>query len=73
MSRFDDWRADGREIAVIGLGKSGIAATRLLRREGLAVYVWERLVEAGLPAGVALHRVRVQEGANLYSEYYGEP
>ena len=38
MSAFDRWRADGREVAVIGLGKSGIAATRLLRREGLAVY-----------------------------------
>lgn len=38
MSAFDRWRADGREIAVIGLGKSGIAATRLLRREGLPVY-----------------------------------
>ncbi|HET7042075.1 MAG TPA: Mur ligase family protein, partial [Gemmatimonadales bacterium] len=38
MTAFDRWRADGREVAVIGLGKSGIAATRLLRREGLAVY-----------------------------------
>jgi UDP-N-acetylmuramoylalanine--D-glutamate ligase len=38
VTPFDRWRADGREIAVIGLGKSGIAATRLLRREGLEVY-----------------------------------
>jgi UDP-N-acetylmuramoylalanine--D-glutamate ligase len=38
VSAFDAWRADGREIAVIGLGRSGIAATRLLRREGLPVY-----------------------------------
>ncbi|MEO6067941.1 MAG: UDP-N-acetylmuramoyl-L-alanine--D-glutamate ligase [Gemmatimonadota bacterium] len=38
MTPFDAWRADGREIAVIGLGKSGLAATRLLRREGLIVY-----------------------------------
>ncbi len=38
MNPFDVWRADGREVAVIGLGKSGIAATRLLRREGVAVY-----------------------------------
>ena len=38
MTPFDAWRADGREIAVIGLGKSGVAATRLLRQEGLAVY-----------------------------------
>lgn len=38
MTPFEAWRADGREIAVIGLGKSGLAATRLLRREGLIVY-----------------------------------
>ena len=38
MTPFDGWRADGREIAVIGLGKSGVAATRLLRGEGLQVY-----------------------------------
>jgi len=25
-----------------------------------------------LPPGVALHAVRVQEGAHLYSEYFGE-
>ena len=47
MSPFDAWRADGREVAVIGLGKSGIAATRLLRREGLAVYA----SDAGTGAG----------------------
>ena len=41
--------------------------------EALAMYFWKRISEAGLPSGVALHRVRVQEGANLYSEYYGEP
>ena len=64
-------RLDGRhindDIASFGAG------TWLATGEGLAVYVWDRLVAAGLPAGVALHRVRVQEGANLYSEYYGEP
>ena len=41
--------------------------------EGLAVYLWERISEAGLPRGVTLHRVRVQEGETLYSEYCGEP
>jgi len=35
---FQRWRATGREVAVVGLGKSGVAATRLLRREGLPVY-----------------------------------
>lgn len=66
VARFDG-RHINDDIAAFGAGKW------LATGEGLAVYVWERLVEAGLPAGVALHRVRVQEGANLYSEYYGEP
>ena len=35
---FEQWRATGREVAVIGLGKSGVAATQLLRHEGLPVY-----------------------------------
>lgn len=45
--------------------------TWLATGEALAVYLWERIV-AGLPSGVALHRVRVEEGAHLYSEYHGE-
>ncbi|HUL48828.1 MAG TPA: 6-carboxytetrahydropterin synthase [Gemmatimonadales bacterium] len=40
--------------------------------EALAVYVWDQLV-GRLPSGVALHAVRVQEGPNIYSEYFGEP
>lgn len=47
------------------------AGTWLATGEALAVYVWER-ISPGLPAGVALHRVRVEEGAHLYSEYHGE-
>jgi len=35
---FEEWRGPGREVAVIGLGKSGMAAARLLRRHGVAVY-----------------------------------
>jgi UDP-N-acetylmuramoylalanine--D-glutamate ligase len=35
---FTRWRASGREAAVIGLGRSGVAASLLLRREGLRVY-----------------------------------
>jgi UDP-N-acetylmuramoylalanine--D-glutamate ligase len=38
IALFDAWRATGREIAVVGLGKSGTAATRLLRQQGLPVY-----------------------------------
>lgn len=48
------------------------AGVRLPTGEALAVYIWERLVSR-LPAGVRLHAVRVQEGAHLYSEYFGEP
>jgi UDP-N-acetylmuramoylalanine--D-glutamate ligase len=35
---LESWRSDGREVAVIGLGRSGTAATRLLRTRGVAVY-----------------------------------
>ncbi len=34
----DTWRRAGNAVAVIGLGKSGVAVTRLLAREGLRVY-----------------------------------
>jgi UDP-N-acetylmuramoylalanine--D-glutamate ligase len=34
-----EWRARGGEIAVVGLGRSGVSAARLLRARGLAVYV----------------------------------
>ena len=45
---------------------------RLATGEALAVYLWERLAPR-LPEGVRLHAVRIQEGAHIYSEYYGEP
>jgi UDP-N-acetylmuramoylalanine--D-glutamate ligase len=35
---LDTWRETGREVAVVGLGKSGVAATLLLRDHGLPVY-----------------------------------
>ena len=34
----DTWRRGGGVVAVIGLGKSGVAATTLLAREGVRVY-----------------------------------
>jgi 6-pyruvoyl-tetrahydropterin synthase len=40
--------------------------------EALAVYLWERIAPS-LPPGVSLHRVRIEEGPHLYSEYCGEP
>jgi UDP-N-acetylmuramoylalanine--D-glutamate ligase len=35
---IEAWRASGRDVAVVGLGKSGVAATRLLRMERIPVY-----------------------------------
>ncbi|MGH7732212.1 MAG: UDP-N-acetylmuramoyl-L-alanine--D-glutamate ligase, partial [Gemmatimonadales bacterium] len=35
---IDRWLRDGREVAVVGLGWSGVAATRLLRARGVPVY-----------------------------------
>ncbi len=35
---IEQWRATGREVAVVGLGKSGVAATRLLLDRGARVY-----------------------------------
>ena len=63
-------RFDGRHVneAVAEFA----AGRRLPTGEALAVYIWERLA-GRLPAGVRLHAVRVQEGAHLYSEYFGEP
>jgi UDP-N-acetylmuramoylalanine--D-glutamate ligase len=35
---FDGWLASGLEVAVVGLGKSGVSATLLLRERGIPVY-----------------------------------
>ncbi|HUR92985.1 MAG TPA: UDP-N-acetylmuramoyl-L-alanine--D-glutamate ligase [Gemmatimonadales bacterium] len=35
---LEGWRRTGHEVAVVGLGKSGTAATRLLRHAGVPVY-----------------------------------
>ena len=35
---LETWRASGREVAVVGLGRSGVAATLLLRDHALPVY-----------------------------------
>ena len=35
---FEAWRGAGLEVAVIGLGRSGVAAAALLRHHGVAVY-----------------------------------
>ncbi|MGH7531157.1 MAG: 6-carboxytetrahydropterin synthase [Gemmatimonadales bacterium] len=60
---------DGKHINdhVAAFGDRGWVATG----EAVAVYLWNRLAP-GLPAGVTLHRIRVQESDRLFSEYYGE-
>ncbi|HWB43076.1 MAG TPA: UDP-N-acetylmuramoyl-L-alanine--D-glutamate ligase [Gemmatimonadales bacterium] len=35
---LERWRASGREVSVVGLGKSGVAATLLLRDHGVPTY-----------------------------------
>jgi UDP-N-acetylmuramoylalanine--D-glutamate ligase len=35
---FEQWRSSGREVAVVGLGKSGVAAALLLRDHGVPTY-----------------------------------
>lgn len=64
VARFDG-RHINDDIATFAAG------TWLATGEAVAVYVWERIV-TGLPNGVALHCVRIEEGPNLYSEYFGE-
>lgn len=38
MSRLARWAAEGREVVVAGLGRSGVAATRLLHARGVPVH-----------------------------------
>jgi UDP-N-acetylmuramoylalanine--D-glutamate ligase len=38
---LDEWKEKGKEIAVLGLGRSGIAAARLLLSRGVKVYASE--------------------------------
>lgn len=38
MTHFTTWGGADAEVAVLGLGRSGVAATRLLRHHGIAVY-----------------------------------
>jgi UDP-N-acetylmuramoylalanine--D-glutamate ligase len=38
---LDEWKSRGKEVAVLGLGRSGIAAARLLLSRGIKVYASE--------------------------------
>jgi UDP-N-acetylmuramoylalanine--D-glutamate ligase len=50
---FAQWRAAGREAAVVGLARSGVAAGLLLRREGIAVYASDLANEPDRSVGAA--------------------
>jgi UDP-N-acetylmuramoylalanine--D-glutamate ligase len=56
MNIFDRWRAGGREIAVIGLARSGVAAAQLLRQQGIAVYASD--LAAGPEVDERVSRIR---------------
>lgn len=48
---FPEWQGRDGEVAVIGLGRSGLAVSKLLRRSGLAVYASDK---AAGPDGASL-------------------
>ena len=50
-SLFDRWHASGKEVAVVGLGKSGVSATLLLRSLDLPVYASDSGAGAAFDAG----------------------
>lgn len=59
----DAWRAPGAEVAVVGLGRSGVAATRLLVREGACVYASD--AAATPAAAAALGELRALRGVTV--------
>ncbi len=62
---LERWRAGGREAAVIGLGKSGVAAGRLLRREGIPVYASDSAAEPDKSVGEAGLQLLRASGAEV--------
>ncbi|HEY7635913.1 MAG TPA: UDP-N-acetylmuramoyl-L-alanine--D-glutamate ligase [Gemmatimonadales bacterium] len=50
VALFEQWRRSGHEVAVVGLGKSGVAATLLLRDHDLPVYASDSGAGATLQA-----------------------
>jgi UDP-N-acetylmuramoylalanine--D-glutamate ligase len=62
---FTRWREGGREAAVIGLGKSGVAAGLLLRRERIPVYASDRSPEPDKAVGPEGVRLLVAAGAEV--------
>jgi UDP-N-acetylmuramoylalanine--D-glutamate ligase len=54
IALFEQWRKTGRELAVVGLGKSGVAATLLLRDQAIPVYASDTSSGASLQASSQL-------------------
>ncbi len=61
MTLPDGWR--GGTVAVVGLGKSGVAATRLLAREGARVYASD--AAASPPGSAAVELLRALPGVEV--------
>jgi UDP-N-acetylmuramoylalanine--D-glutamate ligase len=61
MTLPDGWR--GATVAVVGLGKSGVAATRLLVREGARVYASD--AAAAPPGSAAVELLRALPGVEV--------
>jgi UDP-N-acetylmuramoylalanine--D-glutamate ligase len=61
MTLPDGWR--GGTVAVVGLGKSGVAATRLLVREGARVYASD--AAAAPPGSAAVELLRALPGVEV--------
>ena len=69
MSRLDEWRASGREVSVAGLARSGTAATRLLRANGIPVYLSD--AGGGDVLAAAAQALRDEPGAPVTVETGG--
>jgi len=54
IALFEQWRKTGREVAVVGLGKSGVAATLLLREQDIPVYASDSGSGPGLQTSAQL-------------------
>jgi UDP-N-acetylmuramoylalanine--D-glutamate ligase len=50
---FDRWRSTGREAAVLGLARSGVAATLVLRQAGIPVYASDQAADPDGYVGTA--------------------
>ncbi len=50
---LETWRGSGREVAVVGLGKSGVSATLLLRDHGISTYASDTGTGAAFDAWAA--------------------